>query len=190
MNANEISMHETVCLIGTADRYVAHAEIDRQWKDYPRNGQRFWKYGIVQIDDSSSIGIIRTDNPVVGDGWHEVNVDNVVSGIVLAGPKKVAQYGDFRRSGDLFFEERLSRCGNLASLEVSDVFTVAINKNRNNFTMPARFARFSLDAFDLASARLLMLDGIGGARAFGLGMIVPEFSKAYPVVETVASVCF
>lgn len=190
MNANEISMHETVCLIGTADRYVAHAEIDRQWKDYPRNGQRFWKYGIVQIDDSSSIGIIRTDNPAVGDGWHEIVAESAVSGIVFAGPKKVTQYGEFRRSGDLFFEERLSRYGNLTSLEVSDALTVAINKNRNNFAMPARFARFSLDAFDPASVRLLLLDGIGGARAFGMGMIVPEFSKAYPVVETVASICF
>jgi len=184
------SFNETTCVIHTPDRYIAHAEIDRQWIDFPREGSRFWRYGIFQVDSSSSIAVIRTnDSAGIGGQWQTVHENrDEICGVVLCSPKKTSQFSAFRDDefAHDFFMTRLSAFGEVSNLSVRQAFTIPIKRNPKHFTMPARYAFFSIETSSVDMTEKLLGGHVGGAAAFGMGMVITDNSKAWKIVSSLA----
>jgi hypothetical protein len=183
-------IHETVCTIATEDRYIAHVEMDRQWKALDRK-DRPWSYAIYDFN-GAMLCLMRSTQPDVGLNWRPLALPahgEMVSGLVIAGPKKPESFDAFRFKDDFaenFFLHRLKPLGIVNKLSVADARTVRVDKPSHRFSMPTRCAMFEIELQHPEVYASMLMRGIGGARAFGVGQIIPVQSRLYDVISSLA----
>lgn len=173
---------EALSFIPTPDRYKAHAWLDDQWRGYPRGAARFWRYGIFPIGDQS-LAVVRALPAAVNKGkssipWQHRTVPATLRGGLLYTPNKIFRWLAMRddASAEQHIRKQLARFGNVLYLAVAHPIAVHIQRKPRSFSVPARFVEFGLQAAPDSQDTLasLLLEGIGGLRAFGLGFVVED----------------
>lgn len=203
MNSNKSgidgNLAETLMLLDGNDRYINHVEIDRQWKAHSRSDGRTWFYGIFPFG-CQSVAVVRTSlpssaRPVGSTGWKEIDMqkmvpDNgIVEGYVMVAPSKprwVNSFSSDKTYAENYIAERLGDYGDVVGIHAFDAERSFINKPGNEFSVPARWCRFTLKT-DVDRAARLMTKGIGGCNAFGLGCVVLSGSTLFSMIDDLAS---
>lgn len=188
------------CLVAFhgCDRYVAHSKIDDALRAFPRDGHRSWHSNLIQVGCDEFRGSIRTQNDAVVDAlasaqWRElpeIETGKAREFLVELVPKKARQFSAFR---DRVFAERYA-VDRITAREAFAEFQcqyiaagrIDIRKTACAYRAPSAWIRVTGRLRSPASADSLMLHGIGGSTAFGLGLLIPASSALYQLAKAVA----
>ncbi len=188
------------CLVGfrNCDRYSAHAKIDDALRQFPRDGQRDWHSSVIEAGPDTYSGVIRTKNDAVvravdAGKWRDVVLpgegDECESFIEVC-PKKPAHFTSFR-SPEFACEYVRQRIGDSQAfasfeLELISQGTILIRKKSCPYSAPSAWFRVRGKVKSRTALEKLVLQGVGGSHAFGVGLLTPEGSALFPMAKAVA----
>jgi hypothetical protein len=181
------------------NRYHAHSKIDETFKHLLRGQARSWHYSIIQTQPDAFVGVMRTRDQRVVDAmpqakWKELVVQEAGehSGVCLIEymPKHVTTYEAFR--DDSFAKSQFVARDQVAlalenvTCELVSRTMVDISKKGCSYHGPAAWFEVSGTIKSKEEFQKLILQGTGGSRAFGIGLLNPPNSQLYSMAQAVS----
>lgn len=186
---------QTIVRIGVTDRYVAHVEIDRLYSDRSRADQdRAWFHAITKVEADSLWALIRTqDDSVVSESlnpnaWVKtpaIMLGDEIDVLIQYTPKKPKHFNwffkdDERAKADL--ESRILPFLDELQIELLEREDVYISKAKNRYDAPSAFFSVKGRVSDVSGWSGVYFHGIGGSKAFGLGLPIDKSSPLYTLL--------
>lgn len=193
-------LKECLFKLSGLSRYAAHCEIDRSLPTLKRESPRRWHAVILDVGSEVVAGCIRTSSAAVTESISALWVDVPVcplgqsfEGILQFVPSKPLAFNRFRNDDGFAMhacESRLRTTGAFSddSLKIQLISNtrIAIDKKSCSYTAPSAWFSISGVVQSQQALELLMLDGIGGSRAFGVGKLIGKTSFLFSIANSVA----
>lgn len=188
--SHEPTIYQSALSLVVANRYAAHAEIDRLYAHRDR-ADRPWQHGILEVEPGHYMALLRTtDSSVVKESpnpraWEPtppVRAGEPTGFIVQVVPRKTEAFNRFYESDAWAIEHVRSRVDK--AVDAPRVTLLArqkiwIHKPGNRYSAPSGFFRVEGAVADVQAYCHLLTHPIGGSRAFGLGLAIDTQSPLY-----------
>lgn len=185
-------IYEFAFLIHSDGRYAAHVEMDRllsRFNRFDADGHTRWRYALIRVG-VAHIGLLRTENNELIHAlqesrapWSAITLPSrgePINLLVQLTPKKPAHLTRFR-TDDAFTcwhgSSRFLQAIDVEEATIEGRSTESVNKPGFAHSFPTALLRIEGIVEDERALKHIYLYGVGGSRAFGLGLPMSEGSR-------------
>lgn len=187
---------QTTVRVNVHDRYAAHVELDKIYKDRSREN-RGWHHAIVDAGPGGYWALLRTDQEVFvtaspkPEAWSAspaTSNEQEVTFVIQYTPKKGRLFSRFFNDDEFAIEHVRSRLQMLEplSVELMSRQHIAISKRSIAYRAPSAFFLVTGRVQDAKAFEDVLCAGIGGSRAFGVGLPITPDSALYELALALA----
>lgn len=176
------------------NRYTAHVEIDRLFGGLDRT-ERNWRHVIAVDDIGQCWALLRSNDPAVVAtlkspfGWSTVRTYQTgeeVDFILQYAPKHKRALLTFRNDDAIAIDHLRRHAGGLQDIEIELLGRHLVSVEQKGIFVPSCIARIRGTVVDPDAVTDLQLAGVGGLRAFGIGIAVDRSTRFYELLESIA----